>query len=350
MLIILPLQAGIKVCLHWPSTTSGSTKVPYRDMSSEARDKVRKCSKSQVAIIARLAAAVPNGTPVTDQSIYESGGEAFGAVTSCHQTIQHGDTAPVDIIRLKLHLANGRVLCALATVLSASPSAQQDYNAAPTSTGEQSGFSMLTGLSVDDARAAAAQYLADTSTVDLYVARYANCYRGNTDVNRHAEEFLLEDSALLDKILEFKCSNSAQYHMPSGRGVGIDGVSNEVDGVKSQGGCQGSSVLVQELHKLSAEQRTCAANLSISKNPPVTGLKLVLYMTYQPCHHSGGRVPKDAMGRLSYASMQHPTSCSERLRDFFISTLKPNGVSLELVLADVYKAIWDEVCETLIFA
>jgi len=75
-----------------------------------------------------------------------------------------------------------------------------------------------------------------------------------------------------------------------------------------------------------------------------TGLRLLLYMTYQPCHHSGGRVPKEALGRLSYAASapQHPATCSERLRDFYIKELRPYGVALELVLADVYKATWDE--------
>jgi len=74
------------------------------------------------------------------------------------------------------------------------------------------------------------------------------------------------------------------------------------------------------------------------------GLRLVLYMTYQPCHHSGGRVPKDALQRLSYAASapQHPTTCSEHLKAYYLTELKPRGIALELVLADVYKATWDE--------
>ena len=39
---------------------------------------------------------------------------------------------------------------------------------------------------------------------------------------------------------------------------------------------------------------------------------------------------------------EHPATCSERLRDFYLRKLKPRGVSLELVLADVYKATWEE--------
>ena len=326
-------------------------------MSTEARDKVRKCSKSQVAIIARLTASSSTDTPATNQTLPGSGvsgAEGIETFTRCHQTNTCGNFATVDslyAIRLKLHLANGRILCALTTAIPPTPTLQQQHNAAQASAGEQPGSSMLIGAPVDDVGAAAAQYLAGASTeaIDLYVARYANCYRGNTDVNRHAEEFLLEDSDLLGKILGSKCSKDPRQ-MPSAGAFGIDETSNEIDNIKSPAVCQGNSALMQELKKLSGGRRAGVADMPIGRHPPVADLKLVLYMTYQPCHHSGGRVPKDAMGRLSYASMQHPTSCSERLRDFFISTLKPNGVSLELVLADVYKAIWDEVCETLIFA
>ena len=63
-----------------------------------------------------------------------------------------------------------------------------------------------------------------------------------------------------------------------------------------------------------------------------SGLKLLLYMTYQPCHHSGGRVPKAAIGSLSYAAAapQHPATCSERLKKFYLEELKPRGVALEV--------------------
>ena len=73
-----------------------------------------------------------------------------------------------------------------------------------------------------------------------------------------------------------------------------------------------------------------------------SGLVLVLYMTYQPCHHSGGRVPKMAGAGYAAHAPEHPATCSERLRDFYLRKLKPRGVSLELVLADVYKATWEE--------
>ena len=78
---------------------------------------------------------------------------------------------------------------------------------------------------------------------------------------------------------------------------------------------------------------------------PSAPARLLLYMTYQPCHHSGGRVPKAALAREGAAVGEvavHPTTCSERLREFFLSRVAPNGVGLTLILADVYKATWEE--------
>ena len=77
------------------------------------------------------------------------------------------------------------------------------------------------------------------------------------------------------------------------------------------------------------------------------GVELRLYMTYQPCHHSGGRVPKDIIARggegADVAELQaHQTSCSERLLAFYERSLRPKGVALSLVLADIYKATWEE--------
>ena len=71
-------------------------------------------------------------------------------------------------------------------------------------------------------------------------SRYANCFRGNSDFNVHAEEFLLTDKAFHSLIDELK----------------------------------------EEYVEAHAEGQQVGA------------VKLLLYMTYQPCHHSGGRVPR----------------------------------------------------------
>ncbi len=42
----------------------------------------------------------------------------------------------------------------------------------------------------------------------------------------------------------------------------------------------------------------------------------------------------------------HPTSCSERLRAFYEAELREQGIALELIVADLYKAMWTEVPET----
>ena len=61
-------------------------------------------------------------------------------------------------------------------------------------------------------------------------------------------------------------------------------------------------------------------------------LKLVLYMTYQPCHHSGGNVPKVARTNpVPSYGLAAPSNVLERIRAFFIEELRPRGVQLELV-------------------
>jgi len=118
---------------------------------------------------------------------------------------------------------------------------------------------------------------------ELYTARYSNCFRGRSESNLHAEEFLLTDATLLTLL---------------------------------RGGAVGT---------------------------------LRLYMSYQPCHHSGGRLPEaktaeEARRQLELAQQRqnqgHPTSCSERLRSFYEAELAEQGATLELVIADLYKAMW----------
>ena len=95
-----------------------------------------------------------------------------------------------------------------------------------------------------------------------YIARYANCFRGRSEDNVHAEEFVLQD-AQLDALLR------------SGRAT-----------------------------------------------------ELSLYMSYQPCHHSGGRLPESSSRQLAVASARanqgHPTSCSEKLAAFAEQVLRPH--------------------------
>jgi hypothetical protein len=188
--------------------------------------------------------------------------------------------------------------------------------------------------------------------VDLYVARYANCYRGNTDVNIHAEEFLLEDLQLLET-LHGRVSHADRLLADAVKSLGGGGGGGS--GPKNNTFTPG---LVEVVNTSSDDPFGRFGGPKPGAPPPnigdflaqtrereaETGLRLLLYMTYQPCHHSGGRVPKEALGRLSYASSApvHPATCSESLRDFYIKELRPYGVALELVLADVYKATWDE--------
>ena len=176
----------MKLCLHWPADSTGRRKLKYNELTQTQKEQVRTCSKSQVAVIARLVRKGLDG----QDSLYE---------------------------------------------------------------------------------------------VPLYVARYANCFRGNSEANIHAEEFLIADEGFLQAIQHI------QPPLPNGMGGGA---------------------------------------------------KLLLYMTYQPCHHSGGRVPNDPLAKGVYTSdamgaggagPQHATTCSERLREWFLNVLRPRGIELSLI-------------------
>ena len=218
-------EADVKLCLHWPVDEQGE-KLPYRDLSIEVRDAIRKCSKSQVAVVVQL---------VRTTAIKKAGEEE-------HERAE--------------------------------------------------------GAVEVEAEAEAKVEAESTAGQVLYVARYANCFRGNTDVNLHAEEFLLADEKLAEAI--DTAIDTPSTDESTGTGESVDGSAGS--------------------------------------------LQIRLYMTYQPCHHSGGRVPRDALARAAYAEAMpaHSTTCSERLRDWYTSTLRPRDVGMELVLADVYKATWDE--------
>ena len=122
----------------------------------------------------------------------------------------------------------------------------------------------------------------DTPWTDLYTARYQNCYRGSERTNFHAEQFLLEDKQLSAAIAD--PDMIAAY---------------AADG---------------------AERRVS------------------LYLTYQPCHFSGGHVK--TIGKAV------TTSCTNRLLKWAMTELAPHGVSMEVVLAKIYRAHWEDLHKT----
>ena len=118
-------EAGVKLCLHWPADETGLAAMPFRQLTHEARDNTRKCSKSQVVVVARLTTRSSSGG---------GGGGGEG--------------------------------------------------------GEGAGERM-----------------------ERYVARYANCYRGNTNVNVHAEEFMLEDDQLAIHLAALEPGDEAELRL-----------------------------------------------------------------------------------------------------------------------------------------
>ena len=96
-----------------------------------------------------------------------------------------------------------------------------------------------------------ARVLGAQSGADLYVARYANCFRGRSEWNVHAEEFMLTDPQLLALL----------------RGADAGG---DRAGI------------------------------------------LQLYMSYQPCHHSGGRLPEAKTPEDAVSSSSSPQGVRTR--------------------------------------
>ena len=102
---------------------------------------------------------------------------------------------------------------------------------------------------------------------DVYVCRYSNCFRGDSTSNVHAEKFLTADRDM-------------ERHIGA---------------------------------------------------LPERGGRLVLYLTYQPCHHSGGH---------SRAVMGHTTSCTRLLLAYAARVLTPRAISLHVRVPYIYRAHW----------
>ena len=117
---------------------------------------------------------------------------------------------------------------------------------------------------------------------DVYVARYSNCFKGSSESNVHAEHFMLSDAGL---------AHAIQAATAGSRG--------------GSGGQRGQPAAV----------------------------RLTVYLTYQPCHHSGGH-SRRGMG-------EHGTSCTELLCSYLRDVLAPLGITLELKITYLYRAHWE---------
>jgi len=115
----------------------------------------------------------------------------------------------------------------------------------------------------------------EAAWTDVYCARYSNCFQGGSELNLHAEKFLLADEGL----------RAAIASLPSAESNGARG-------------------------------------------------RLLFYLTYQPCHHSGGHKAR-GMG-------EHGTSCTELLLRYVEGELAPAAVTLSLRLAYIYRAHWTD--------
>ncbi|EOD31111.1 hypothetical protein EMIHUDRAFT_434394 [Emiliania huxleyi CCMP1516] len=131
---------------------------------------------------------------------------------------------------------------------------------------------------------ASAPAAADARWSDLYIARYSNCWRGSSESNVHAEQFLLQDEDLRSAIAALASAATPGT-------IGGDGGDSGGDG---GGGGR------RHRHRL------------------------LLYLTYQPCHHSGGH-SRRLLG-------EHSTSCTSLLCAFVrevLALLRREGVALQ---------------------
>ena len=98
----------------------------------------------------------------------------------------------------------------------------------------------------------------------------------------HAEEFLLEDQALITAL------------------DGLEGAEHP-----KLGRCSASEEGVEHPKVLTTAAAEPPKVLTTAAGPAAElAAELTLFMTYQPCHHSGGNVPRGDHARAMYA--EHP--------------------------------------------
>ncbi len=64
-----------------------------------------------------------------------------------------------------------------------------------------------------------------------------------------------------------------------------------------------------------------------------TGIHVTFYISYQPCHHSGGN---------RWMNRPHSKSCAETLLAWYEKALKPYGISLTAKCCGLYRAHWED--------
>lgn len=114
----------------------------------------------------------------------------------------------------------------------------------------------------------------------LYLNHYSNSFRGHTESNVHAEENMIADKKLETVLLRRPVLTTAV----------TTGMANNSD------------------------------------------LQVDLYITYQPCHHSGG-------GRKLHGHL-HQTSCTDRVLKWFKERLQLRGIRLTIWCPNIYRAHW----------
>eukprot|EP00900_Chrysochromulina_parva_P006000 jgi/Chrpa1/15400/Chrysochromulina_OHIO_Genome00005171-RA len=397
-------EANVKLCLHWPADESGLAKASYNSLTPEQRDRIRKCSKSQVAVIARLTC-----TPEAQEAWLEEAAELAevaalrrkAAIAAAQAKVRMDQKADKERRAAEAARAVAKARADDAAAAAAREAARARilarWQRSPpvalelftAGTPGRLALRLSIGAATAAVRAARAPLVrviaASADSVEVRVtftlppplsppALSPPAPQAESMEAPNEDATAVDDAASAAEAAapEAAASKAAALEVSSVPEAAAPNTAPAdrllADAVKSLGGGGGGGSgpknntftpgLVEVVNTSSDDPFGRFGGPKPGAPPPnigdflaqtrereaETGLRLLLYMTYQPCHHSGGRVPKEALGRLSYASSApvHPATCSESLRDFYIKELRPYGVALELVLADVYKATWDE--------
>jgi hypothetical protein len=142
----------------------------------------------------------------------------------------------------------------------------------------------------------------------------------------------------------------ALFHMFPSREFGLEThgcINGEIkDNCRPQ-----SLVLIAQLNNLTARYTNCrrqhAEQFMINDSAMMSciqsakpGDDLIMYMKFQPCHHSSGNARVNPEGYL-FKNKCDTRSCTALVREFYVNELKPRGLRLVIKCASIYKANWE---------
>ena len=131
--------------------------------------------------------------------------------------------------------------------------------------------------------------MSDGILATAYVKKYTNEFRGHTEENLHVEELISQDTKLHAQIVD-------------------------------------AHARIMTVEKPTVVESKASSSV-------ISAIKLTLYVTYQPCHHSAG-------GRKLQHS--HAKSCTSTILQWSRNVLQPFGVDFHFKCCELYRAHWED--------